>query len=73
MVTRVLYKHVCNTDTGFIADQIVLLEDALILEVNWFNIVNLSNIFPIGKDRITINLSEIDKWEQVDVSTRGIF
>jgi|LakMenEpi03Aug12_release.lakeMendotaPanAssembly.Ray.scaffolds.fasta_scaffold3982467_1 hypothetical protein len=67
------YKHKSNTDVAFVADSIVDQQDRLILAVRWYNIVNQSNIFFINYDEIEIKNADIEKWERINVSTRGVF
>jgi len=73
MIPNTLYKHINNTDVGFVPVSVTRRKSDLILFGRWYNIVNPTNVFFIDDDEITIKLSDIDKWEEVNVSTRGIF
>jgi len=73
MLTGKLYKHLSNTDIALVADSIVDVEDGLLLAIRWYNIVNRSNIFFINYDEVKIKNNDISKWEEVNVSTRGVF
>lgn len=73
MTPNTLYKHIYNTDVGFAPISVKRSEKDLVLFGRWYNIVNPTNVFFLGDDQITINLSDIDKWEEINVSTRGIF
>lgn len=73
MLPNTLYKHKNNTDVAFSPISVRQQDKSLLLFGRWYNIVNPTNVFFIEDDEITIKLSDVDKWEEVNVSTRGIF
>lgn len=63
------YKHISNTDVAFVPSVIMHGEKDLRMFGTWVNIVNPSNVYQIDVDEIIVNISDLDKWEQIDVST----
>jgi len=62
-----LYKHKNNTDVAFVPVNVLQGQSDLLVFGKWFNIVNPNNVYLIDSDQITINLSDLEKWEQIDV------
>lgn len=60
------YKHKNNTDVAFISDykfKRFEKEDFTKIRVNWYNIVNKNNIYPIALDTICIKDKDWKNWE----------
>ena len=72
MIPNTLYKHKNNTDVAFAPISVVRREKDLLLFGRWYNIVNPTNVFFISDDEISIKLADVQKWEEFNVSTRGI-
>lgn len=68
-----LYKHVSTTDVALVPEKINKVEDKLHLRVKWFNVVDKENIFFIDYDEVVIEEADLDKWEELNVSSRGVF
>lgn len=63
------YKHVNNTDVAFVPSVVMQGEKDLRVFGTWVNIVDPNNVYSIDVDELIINLSDLKKWERIDVSS----
>lgn len=60
-----LYKHQYNTDVAFQPITITPVNDKLIMDGFWINIVG-SNRFVMISDKISVRVEDIDNWREIE-------